>query len=84
MRTNIEIDDRLLRRAMELGGFSTKKGAVEEALRFAVRLDHQSRAIQRLWGIGWEGNLDETRASRFPDWDRGTENELPDSNRSVA
>jgi Arc/MetJ family transcription regulator len=84
MRTNIEIDDRLLRRAMELGRFGTKKAAVEEALRLAVRLDRQSRAIQQLWGIGWEGNLEEMRASRFPDWDRGSEDELPDSNRSVA
>jgi Arc/MetJ family transcription regulator len=84
MRTNIEIDDRLLRRAMELGGFGTKKAAVEAALQLVVRLDRQSRAIQQLWGIGWEGNLEEMRASRFPDWDRGSENELPDSNRSVA
>lgn len=37
MRTNIEIDDQLMARAMEAGGFKTKREAVEEGLRLIAR-----------------------------------------------
>ncbi len=69
MRTNIEIDDQLMSQAMALTGKGAKKAVVEEAMRLTVQLDRQSQILRRLWGIGWEGNLDEMRASRFPDWD---------------
>jgi Arc/MetJ family transcription regulator len=70
MRTNIDIDDKLMRQAMKASGASTKKGAVEAALRLAVRLHKQGEAIRKLRGFGWEGNLDEMRESRFGDWDQ--------------
>jgi Arc/MetJ family transcription regulator len=69
MRTNIEIDDALLRAAMELSPKTTKKAVVEEALILAVKLYRQKQALQRLKGIGWDGDLDAMRQSRFPDWD---------------
>jgi Arc/MetJ family transcription regulator len=69
MRTNIEIDDELMQQAMALSGKPTKKAVVEEALRLVVQLKHQA-GIRKLRGkIQWEGNLDEMRESRFPDWD---------------
>jgi Arc/MetJ family transcription regulator len=71
MRTNIEIDDKLMQLAMALGGNTSKKALVEEALRWAVQMHRQREAFQDLWGIGWEGDLEEMRASRFPDWDEG-------------
>jgi len=37
VRTNIDINDELLARAMEAGGFKTKKEAVEEGLRLLAR-----------------------------------------------
>ena len=37
MRTNIDIDDELMARAMEAGGFKTKREAVEEGLRLLAR-----------------------------------------------
>ncbi|RUP28174.1 MAG: type II toxin-antitoxin system VapB family antitoxin [Curvibacter sp.] len=37
MRTNIDINGELLARAMEAGGFKTKKEAVEEGLRLLAR-----------------------------------------------
>ncbi len=43
MRTNIEIDDELLKQAMETAGVTTKKAAVEEALRRMVQIKRQSR-----------------------------------------
>ena len=69
MRTNIEIDDALLRRAMELSPKTTKKAVVEEALILAVKLYRQGQVLKKLRGIGWEGDLKAMRQNRFPEWD---------------
>jgi Arc/MetJ family transcription regulator len=73
MRTNIDIDEKLMKQAMKATGVATKRAAVDAALRLAVQMHKQQKALKGLWGIGWEGNLDEMRQSRFPDWDRGGE-----------
>ena len=41
MRTNIDIDDSLMRRAMQVGGADTKKGTVETALRLLIQTRSQ-------------------------------------------
>ena len=64
MRTNIEIDDKLLAAAMRATGQTTKRATVEEALRAVVRMAERHRAIERLSGIGWEGDLDASREGR--------------------
>jgi Arc/MetJ family transcription regulator len=65
MRTNIEIDDKLMKEAMRSANTKTKRETVETALRMLVRLKRQE-GIRRLRGkIKWEGNLDELRTSRF-------------------
>jgi Arc/MetJ family transcription regulator len=84
MRTNIEIDEKLMRQAMVLTGQPTKKAVVEEALRLTVQLKRQAEALRKLWGIGWEGNLDEMRATRFPDGDKDWNSEPQLHHRSVA
>jgi Arc/MetJ family transcription regulator len=67
MRTNIEIDDKLMARAMRASGAATKKAVVEEALRMLVRTKSQA-SIRELRGkVKWEGNLAESRQGRFPD-----------------
>lgn len=43
MRTNIEIDDKLLKQVMKIAGVKTKKAAVEYALSKMVRIQRQSR-----------------------------------------
>jgi len=43
MRTNIEIDDKLMKAAMKAAGVKTKKDAVTEALRRMVQIKRQSR-----------------------------------------
>lgn len=64
MRTNIDIDDRLMRQAMRHSGSRTKKATVEEALRLLVET-HAQTAIRRLRGkVRWEGNLDQSRRGR--------------------
>ncbi len=64
MRTNIEIDDRLMREAMRSSGERTKRATVEAGLRLLVRLRRQA-GIRRLRGkIKWEGDLNELRRGR--------------------
>jgi Arc/MetJ family transcription regulator len=67
MRTNIDLDDELLTKAMNPTQPSTKKATVEEALRILVKRHDLKKVIDDLAGIGWEGNLDEMREGRF--WD---------------
>jgi len=61
MRTNIEIDDALMAEAMAATGLPTKKAVVEEGLRLLARRKRGKDAIERLAGIGWEGDLDAMR-----------------------
>lgn len=63
MRTNIEIDDELLAEAMASGGGTTKKQLVEDGLRALIRTRKQQAALKSLHGIGWNGDLEEVRAS---------------------
>lgn len=64
MRTNIDIDDALMAEAMVATGATTKRDAVDRALRQVVRAERQLRALQGLRGIGWDGDLDDMRTSK--------------------
>ncbi|WP_370195643.1 MULTISPECIES: type II toxin-antitoxin system VapB family antitoxin [Aurantimonas] len=55
MRTNIEIDDRLMAEAMAAAGLSTKKATVEEALRRLIAQERRRRALADMHGMGWPG-----------------------------
>ena len=65
MRTNIDIDDKLMQEAMSVTGQTTKKGAVEQALRHLIRMEEQKKLLYKLRDIGWDGDLEEIR-SRWP------------------
>lgn len=61
MRTNIVIDDRLMRETLQATGLKTKREAVEEGLRTLLRLSRQSE-IRRFRGkLKWKGDLDAMR-----------------------
>jgi Arc/MetJ family transcription regulator len=61
MRTNIDIDDRLMREAMRSSGKRTKRAAVEAGLRLLVQTKAQAK-IRRLRGkIQWQGDLGASR-----------------------
>jgi Arc/MetJ family transcription regulator len=63
MRTNIDIDDRLMRRAMRRSGAPTKKAAVEAGLRLLADT-HAQGSIRRLRGkIDWDGDLSQSRSA---------------------
>jgi Arc/MetJ family transcription regulator len=68
MRTNIEIDDKLLRLVMKNSGAKTKREAVDASLRVALRLQKQE-GLRKLRGIGqWEGDLEQSRLSKHVEW----------------
>lgn len=66
VRTNIAIDDGLVRRAMQLYGLSTKSEAGDLALRRLVGQQTQKDMLD-LQGMGWEGDLDEMRGDSVPE-----------------
>ncbi len=71
MRTNIEIDDELLKQVMRRSGAKTKRAAVDASLRIALRLQKQGDAIRSLRGIGeWEGDLERSRLAKVDELER--------------
>ena len=65
MRTNIEIDDELIREALRLSGLKTKRAAVEAGLKALIPLNRK-KILDLAGKVHWEGNLDESREGRFP------------------
>ena len=60
MRTNVVLDQELLRRAMEEYGFRTKRETIDYALRRLVS-PRDPRDIGDLEGIGWEIDFEALR-----------------------
>jgi len=61
MRTNIEIDDALMARAMKLAGTRTKRETVERGLKLLIQLAQQERIRSARGKLRWRGDLDATR-----------------------
>jgi Arc/MetJ family transcription regulator len=63
MRTNIEIDDKLMKEAMRSANTKTKRETVEAGLRVLIQIKRQT-GIRKLRGkVKWEGDLDELRGA---------------------
>ena len=64
MRTNIDIDDRLMEKARKSTGSRTKRAAVEAGLRLLIQTRAQT-SIRKLRGkVKWEGDLQISRLGR--------------------
>ena len=63
MRTNIEIDDKLMSDALEVTGARTKKEAVELGLKALIKLNKQEGIKQFRGKLEWTGDLDEMRSA---------------------
>jgi Arc/MetJ family transcription regulator len=61
MRTNIVIDDSLMRAALRATGLRTKREAVERGLRTLVRLSKQGEIRKWRGKLNWQGDLDAMR-----------------------
>ena len=64
MRTNIVIDDKLMKETLRLTGLKTKREAVELGLRTVVRLRKQDEIRQFRGKLDWHGDLDAMRTEK--------------------
>ena len=63
-RTNIDLDDTVIRKARKLTRLKTKRQIVDEALALLVRCESR-KAILRYYGSGiWKGDLRASRRNR--------------------
>lgn len=64
-RTNIVLDDRLIKQAMQISGAKTKRQAVDRALREMVARRAVYGALRKLRGkLPWEGDVGAWRGGR--------------------
>jgi Arc/MetJ family transcription regulator len=64
MRTNVEIDDALMKKAMKLSGADTKREAVDLALRELVARYQRLGVLELRGRVHWTGNLEQSRRGR--------------------
>jgi len=62
MRTNIEIDEKLMNEILQKTSIKTKKEAVDTALREFLRKIKLQELADLRGKIKWEGNLEEMRS----------------------
>jgi Arc/MetJ family transcription regulator len=63
MRTNIDIDEKLMNDVLKATGLKTKKDAVELGLKTLIRLNKQEN-IKKLRGkLQWTGDLNDMRTN---------------------
>jgi len=64
MRTNIVIDDDLMKQVMKLTGLRTKREAVELGLKALLKLRKQEGIRKYRGRLDWEGDLDDMRTDQ--------------------
>ncbi len=60
-RTNVVVDDELVKRVKEMYGLRTTREAIDFALRAVAGVAERNQAMLELEGTGWGGDLDEMR-----------------------
>jgi len=63
-RTNIVLDEGLVRECLRATGLKTRRALVDLALRDLARRSRQLRLLELKGNIHWEGNLGEMRRAR--------------------
>jgi len=64
MRTNIEIDDKLMKDTLKATGLKTKREVVDFALREVLRLKKQTELKKLRGKFHWEGDLEQMRLDK--------------------
>lgn len=65
-RTNVNIDEQACAEVMRRYNLATKREAINFALRTVAAERASLEEARAMRGSGWEGDLDEMRASRTP------------------
>lgn len=64
MRTNVVLDDDLVKSALEVSGLKTKKKAIEEGLKLLIDVHCQKRIKTYRGKLRWSGDLDKMRRDK--------------------
>jgi len=64
MRTNVCINDQLMKSALKHSGLSTKKDAIEAGLKLLVKFKQQEKIKDFRGKLKWTGNLDKMRMDK--------------------
>ena len=64
MRTNVVINDDLMKSALKESGLKTKKDAIEEGLKLLVQVKSQKKIKDFRGKLKWSGNLEEMRSDK--------------------
>jgi Arc/MetJ family transcription regulator len=64
MRTNVVLDDSLMKRALKLSGFKTKKKTIEEGLKLLIQVKRQRKIKDFRGRLPWTDDLDKMRTDR--------------------
>jgi Arc/MetJ family transcription regulator len=63
-RTNIVLDDELIKECKELTGIQTQRALIDYALHEVRRRGRQKRLLELKGSVKWEGDLSEWRKAR--------------------
>ncbi len=63
-RTNVVLDDDLVRECRKLTGIETRRALIDFALREVLRHGQQRRLLELKGAVRWEGDLDAWREGR--------------------
>lgn len=64
MRTNVVINDDLMKSALKFSGLKTKKDAIESGLQLLIKFNRQTKVKNFRGKLKWAGNLDEMRTDK--------------------
>jgi Arc/MetJ family transcription regulator len=64
-RTNINLDDNLVSKGLEITGLRTKRELVDLTLRELLRKEDQKNILALEGKFRWNGDLDQMRRGRF-------------------
>lgn len=64
MRTNVVLDDDLVKSALSLSGIRTKKKAIEEGLKLLIDVNRQKRIKGFRGKLKWTGDLNKMRTDK--------------------
>jgi Arc/MetJ family transcription regulator len=64
MRTNVVLDDDLVKSALSLSGLKTKKKAIEEGLKLLIQVNRQKKIKDFRGKLKWKGNLSKMRMDK--------------------
>jgi Arc/MetJ family transcription regulator len=63
-RTNIVMDEKLIKEGMKATGIKTRRALVDYALRDLLRRESQKRILELKGKVHWEGDLSSMRKGR--------------------